>query len=87
LKHQLAEAGRADDPFEIIIGLYVLPTVDAVKEAASWGVTGLMCLPWYVDDRSDDSGVAGVQGTVDLERKVEATLKFGHDVVAPAADL
>jgi alkanesulfonate monooxygenase SsuD/methylene tetrahydromethanopterin reductase-like flavin-dependent oxidoreductase (luciferase family) len=86
LKQQLAEAGRADEPFEIIIGLYVLPTLEAVQEASSWGVTGLMCLPWYVDDRSDDSNVAGVQGSLDLERKIEATLRFGQDVVAPAVD-
>jgi probable F420-dependent oxidoreductase len=86
LKEQLAEAGRADEPFEIVIGLYVLPTLDAVQEASSWGVTGLMCLPWYVDDRSDDSNVAGVQGSLDLERKIEATLRFGEDVVAPAVD-
>ena len=86
LKQHLAEAGRADEPFEIIIGLYVLPTLEAVQEASSWGVTGLMCLPWYVDDRSDDSNVAGVQGSVDLERKIEATLRFGQDVVAPAVD-
>ena len=58
-----------------------------MQEASSWGVTGLMCLPWYVDDRSDDSGVAGVQGSLDLERKVEATLRFGEDVVAPAVDV
>jgi probable F420-dependent oxidoreductase len=85
LQQYLAEAGRAGDPFEIIIGLYPALALDMVEEASRWGVTGLMCLPWFVADRSDDSDVPGVQGSVELERKVEATLRFGEEVIAPAA--
>jgi probable F420-dependent oxidoreductase len=84
LKQHLAEAGRSEDPFEVIIGLHVPPSMDVVEQASSWGVTGLMCLPWFIEERDDDRDISGMQGSLDLARKVEATLEFGETVVAPA---
>jgi len=47
LRRMLAEEGRANDPFEIIIGLYEVPSVDVYQRAAEeLGVTGMMCMPW-----------------------------------------
>lgn len=47
LKKFLAEAGRENDPFEIIIGFYDVPSVDLYRRAEEeLGVTGTMCMPW-----------------------------------------
>jgi len=87
LEAELAAAGRADAPFEIIIGLYVPPTREVVERWAARGVTGLLCMPWFLEARSDDSDVAGVQAGSDLARKLEATRIFGETVIKPLADL
>src|SRR5438067_3230840 len=47
LKQALKDAGRENDPFEIIIGLYEPPSVDVYRRAEEeLGVTGMLCLPW-----------------------------------------
>jgi probable F420-dependent oxidoreductase len=76
MREALRRAGRADEPFEIIIGLYALPTPDVVERAAEMGVTGLLCVPWFTDDRDDDSGVAGSQRGTELQRKIDLTHAF-----------
>jgi probable F420-dependent oxidoreductase len=78
MREALRQAGRADEPFEIIIGLYALPTADVVEKAAAMGVTGLICVPWFTDDRDDDSGVAGNQRNTELERKIDLTYQFAE---------
>ena len=40
------------------------------------GVTGLLCVPWFTDDRDDDSGVAGSQRGTELDRKIELIHQF-----------
>ncbi len=87
LRRHLAAAGREHEPFEIIIGLYALPTVEVVKRAADLGVTGLLCVPWFIEPRQDDHDVASVQGTTGIAEKVEATRRFGEQFIAPAADI
>jgi hypothetical protein len=46
-------------------------------------VTGLLCVPWFLDDRSDDRDVAGRQMGTDLGRKIEAIHTFADTVIAP----
>jgi len=47
LKGMLREEGREHDPFEIVIGLYEMPSVDIYRRAEEeLGVTGMLCMPW-----------------------------------------
>ncbi len=87
LKRHLAEAGRAGDDFEIIIGLYAPPTLEVVKRAADLGITGLLCMPWALDAREDDHDVASIQGSTGIEQKIAATRRFGEQFVLPAAGI
>jgi probable F420-dependent oxidoreductase len=83
LKQELAAAGRADDPFEVVIGLYAPPTPEVVERWSAQGVTGLLCVPWFLDERSDDRDVAGAQMGTDLGRKIDALHKFADTVLKP----
>ena len=49
------------------------PTPDVVRAGEEMGVTGLICVPWFTDDRDDDSGVAGSQRGTELQRKIDLT--------------
>ena len=69
--------GRADLPFEIVIGLYAMPSKDLYKKWEAKGVTGFMTVPWYTDERSNDAGVADAQGA-ELTRKVDAVFRFAE---------
>ena len=84
LKDLLAAEGRADDPFEIIIGLYEEPDLDLFKRAEEeLGVTGLLCMPWagMADVSTGDRG--------GLERPAAAFLdpinRFAESFVHPLA--
>jgi probable F420-dependent oxidoreductase len=83
LQGMLREAGRADEPFEVVIGLYAAPTPQVIEKWSAKGVTGLLCVPWFLDDRSDDRDVAGKQQGTDLNRKIDALHTFAEQVVAP----
>jgi probable F420-dependent oxidoreductase len=87
LKRHLEAAGRLGEPFEIIIGLYSPPTAEVVERAAALGVTGLLCVPWFIAPRQDDHDVASVQGSTGVAEKVEATARFSELFIQPAADL
>lgn len=78
LKGYLQEYGREHDPFEIIIGLYAVPTPDLYKRWEAKGVTGFMTVPWFTDDRRDDADVAGAQMGTDLQRKIDAVHRFAE---------
>jgi len=85
LKAELAAAGRADEPFDIVIGLYAPPTPEVVERWEAQGVTGLLCVPWFLDDRSDDRDVADKQMGTDLARKIDAIHQFAENVIRPLA--
>jgi alkanesulfonate monooxygenase SsuD/methylene tetrahydromethanopterin reductase-like flavin-dependent oxidoreductase (luciferase family) len=87
LRKQLEEAGRGDDPFEIILGVQAPPTPEVCERLAASGVTGLMCVPWLQGLPDDHTEIAGAQRGTDLERKIEATHRFAEQVVVPAADI
>ena len=76
----LSEAGRGDESFEIIIGLYVPPTADVVARWEAKGVTGLLCVPWFLTERDDDRDVAEAQGSASLDRKIIALHRFAEIV-------
>jgi len=54
-----------------------------VERAAEMGVTGLLCVPWFTDDRDDDSGVAGSQRGTELQRKIDLTYAFAERYISP----
>jgi probable F420-dependent oxidoreductase len=87
LQKQLDEAGRADAPFEIILGVQAAPTPDVCERLAAVGVTGLMCVPWLQAMPDDHSTIAGAQRGTELGRKIEATHNFAEHVVKPCADI
>jgi alkanesulfonate monooxygenase SsuD/methylene tetrahydromethanopterin reductase-like flavin-dependent oxidoreductase (luciferase family) len=53
LKGYLREYGRENDDFEIICGLYAMPTADLYKRAEEeMGMTGTLCMPWALGNPS-----------------------------------
>ena len=47
LRGYLKDYGRENDPFEIIVGFYDVPSADLYKRAEEeLGVAGTMCMPW-----------------------------------------
>ncbi len=53
LKGYLREYGRENDNFEIICGLYAMPTADLYKRAEEeMGMTGTLCMPWALGNPS-----------------------------------
>ena len=61
LKGYLREYGRENDDFEIICGLYAMPTADLYQRAEEeLGMTGTLCMPWALGNPSagDHAGLA-----------------------------
>jgi len=61
LKGYLREYGRENDDFEIICGLYAMPTADLYKRAEDeLGLTGTLCMPWALGNPSagDHAGLS-----------------------------
>ena len=81
LRRHLADAGRADAPFEIILALYEPPSVDLYRRAEDeLGVTGMMCAPWISAARIE----AGEHDALKLpaERYRAPVERFAADVIA-----
>ena len=81
LRAMLVEEGRDLSTFEIICGLYEMPTVDMYRRATEQlGITGTMCMPWAMGNVSagDRRGLNEVadayQSYID---------KFAEEVVLP----
>ena len=61
LKGYLREYGRENDDFEIICGLYAMPTADLYQRAEEeLGLTGTLCMPWALGNPSagDHAGLS-----------------------------
>ena len=67
------EYGRADEPFEVILALLEMPSVDLFKRAEDIGITGVMCAPWMGADGVDLRDVRTFRGPVE---------RFAEDVIA-----
>ena len=53
LQQYRREAGRENEPFEIICGIYALPSPDLYRRAEEdLGMTGTMCMPWALGNVS-----------------------------------
>jgi probable F420-dependent oxidoreductase len=87
LQQQRQDGGRAELPFEIILGVQALPTPDVCEQMSKIGVTGMMCVPWMQMYTEHNQDVADSQRGTDLERKVEATFAFAEQVIKPSADI
>src|SRR6266545_3853700 len=62
LRHHLAEAGRADEPFEVALGLLAKPDPDLYRRYEDKGVTAMMCAPWmYAPDASLASRIGEIE--------------------------
>jgi probable F420-dependent oxidoreductase len=72
------EYGTADRRFEIILGVYALPTEELHVRVAAAGVTGLLTAPWHFYKRTGDAGVAESAAS-DLAHKVDAIRRFGAE--------
>ena len=60
---------------------------DTCEHMSKIGVTGMMCVPWMQMFTEHNQDVADTQRGTDLERKLEATYRFGDQVIKPAADI
>jgi probable F420-dependent oxidoreductase len=70
IRRELNTLGRGDQPFEMILALWAHIDADLCKRFESLGVTGLMCAPWmFTKERT-------------VQARVEATKRFGDDVLA-----
>ncbi len=81
LKELLAQEDRDTSQFEIICGLYAMPSVDTYRRAEEeLGITGMMCMPWAMgnvnkgDRRGLDDVAEAYKGYID---------KFAEEVVLP----
>lgn len=80
LKRYLHEYGRDDDPFEIICGLYAMPTPDLFKQAEEeLGITGTLCMPWALDQNVSKGDMAGLTRSAEVFRP--SIEQFAVDVV------
>lgn len=67
------EYGRADEPFEILLALLEVPTVDLFRRAEDVGITAVMCAPWMGADGVDPNDVRTFRGPVE---------RFADDIIA-----
>ena len=81
LKGYLHEYGRDGDPFEIIIGLYDVPSVDLYERAeAELGVTGMMCVPWAMGNTMEGD-LRGLDQVAGVYR--DSINRFADEIVHP----
>jgi probable F420-dependent oxidoreductase len=95
LRELLVAAGRADEPFEIIVGISDPLTPEVVERVAALGVTGLVVMPWVAEghktfpaaagSKDDEVGPAVASFRMDLARKIELLEEFAATLVAPSA--
>ncbi|SEF54383.1 probable F420-dependent oxidoreductase, Rv2161c family [Nonomuraea solani] len=78
LRGHLAEHGRADEPFEIIAPLAVLPDAGTYRRFAAKGVTGTMAAPWWLATPEEKARYG--EGTLDL--KIATMERFAEEVIA-----
>jgi probable F420-dependent oxidoreductase len=69
LRHHLAEAGRAGEPFEVALALLARPEPDLYRRYEDMGVTAMMCAPWM---SAPDGSLAARIG--EIERFAETVI-------------
>lgn len=79
LRRLLAETGRENDDFEIILALYAQPSLDLYGRFVDLGVTGFTWSPWMLADVNDDRFASP------FEARVAATEEFAEKYIEPLA--
>jgi probable F420-dependent oxidoreductase len=80
LKGYLKEFGRENDPFEIICGLYAMPTPDLFRMAEEdMGLTGTLCMPWALDQNVSKGNMDGLTRSAEVFRP--SIEQFATDVL------
>jgi probable F420-dependent oxidoreductase len=67
------EYGRADEPFEILLALMDVPTVDLYRRAEEVGITAVMCAPWMGAAGVDPADVTSFRAPIE---------RFAENVIA-----
>jgi probable F420-dependent oxidoreductase len=81
LKGYLHEYGRDDDPFEIVCGLYAMPTPELFKRAEEeLGLTATLCMPWALDQNVSKGEMKGLTRSAEVFRP--SIEQFATDVVS-----
>jgi len=77
----LRDNGRENDPFEIVIGFYDVPSPDLYRRAEEeLGVTGTMCMPWAGMESISSGDHTGLKESAERYRRPIET--FGEQIVA-----
>jgi probable F420-dependent oxidoreductase len=71
-----AEAGRLDEPFEVIMGIRSPFTDDLFTRLEDSGLTGILCAPWLLMDDNYYKNIARAQGEMTLSHKRDAVFRF-----------
>ena len=81
LKEALRNEGRENDPFDIIIGLYDVPSVDLYRRAeAELGVTGMLCMPWAAMENVSTGSHGGLRERAKAYK--EPIDRFAEEIVS-----
>jgi alkanesulfonate monooxygenase SsuD/methylene tetrahydromethanopterin reductase-like flavin-dependent oxidoreductase (luciferase family) len=82
LKQFLREEGRDGQPFELIVGLYDVPSVDLYKRAEDeLGITGTMCVPWSALGDTSKGDHRGLDQVAAMYR--DSIERFAEEIVHP----
>jgi alkanesulfonate monooxygenase SsuD/methylene tetrahydromethanopterin reductase-like flavin-dependent oxidoreductase (luciferase family) len=82
LRGFLADAGRADEPFEIIAAIKEFPSADLYRRAEEeLGLTATLCLPWFGDKAIGSQRSAGVEPPAEAYRP--SIERFAEEIVEP----
>lgn len=73
LRLHRTEAGKAADPFRVMVGLAAAPDRDLYRRLADEGVTDVPVLPWYYSVGPDAT----------LRQKLDAIARFGEEFIGP----
>jgi len=94
LRRLLRSHGRADEHFEITIGISEPLTRDVVRRLEDLGVTGLTVMPWVAEghktfpaaagSRDDEVGPAVASNRTELQSKIDLVESFAETMIAGA---
>jgi hypothetical protein len=73
-----AEAGRLDDPFEILMGIRSPFDKDLFARLEDAGLTGILCAPWLLMDADYYKNIARAQSEMTLSHKRDAVFRFAE---------
>jgi hypothetical protein len=76
------EYGRQEEPFEIMLALLEMPSVDLYRRAEDLGITAVMCAPWAgtQDIQGGDGGSSQAFGP-SAERYRASIERFAETVI------